>query len=342
MVIEQEKEVPYHGQKRRRVGVLLINHGTPDHPTYFAISRYLRQFLSDRRVVKRSRWFWLPILYLFILPFRPLISKEKYQRIWTELGSPFQIHHKNLLTNISNQLNQDANISYEVDYCMRYGNPSIDAAISRLSEKSLNHICCIPLFPQFSESMTGSIFQYVTQSLAKWTYIPGFSIEMSYHDHPKYIEVISDSIQKFWKERGRKNLLVMSFHSLPQKTLKQGDPYFCLCQKTARLIAENLGLNKDEYRVCFQSRFGREPWLQPYAQDVLKDLAESGHTDIDVICPGFSVDCLETVDEVAFELDEEFREYGGNQLSYIPALNDSKSAVELYIDLIKRFIADRF
>lgn len=332
--MKASNDTPYHDSTKRHA-IVLVNHGTPDSPTYFAVQRYLREFLSDPKVVKSPRWFWLPLLYLVILPFRPFLTKNKYQRIWTDQGSPFQIYHQSLVEALEKHLNQNKTDRYIVKYAMRYGNPSIKAVTDELLALKVNSISCLPLFPQYSESMTGSIFKRVTQLISRWIYIPKFNIKLGYHDQTVYIAAIAASIERYWSQNGRGEVLVMSFHSLPQKTLPKGDPYYCLCQKTGRLIAERLELTESDYKICFQSRFGREPWLQPYTQDTLFNLSKEGVINIDIVCPGFSIDCLETIDEIDFELQEELKEENIScQLNYIPALNDTKYAVELYADLL--------
>tara|TARA_Y100000991_G_C21968201_1_gene348011 strand:+ start:1060 stop:2076 length:1017 start_codon:yes stop_codon:yes gene_type:complete len=331
--MKEPKDIKYHTSGQRRA-IIFVNHGTPDAPSYFAVQRYLREFLSDPKVVKLPRCLWLPILYGFILPFRPFSSAVKYQRIWTADGSPFQLYHQSLTKHMSRLLNLLDDNQYIVRYAMRYGNPSLTDVIDSLSAEAVHSIDVLPLFPQYAESMTGSIFKKITETLSAWPYIPEFNIKLSYHDNHHYIDEIAKSIETYWQQAKQRNRLVISFHSLPQKTLKNGDPYYCLCQKTGRLIAEKLGLDKSEYDICYQSRFGREPWLQPYTQDVLLSLAENGHQEIDVVCPGFSMDCLETIDEVAYEFQELVEEQSTCQLNYIPCLNDSDAALRLYGHLL--------
>jgi len=303
-------------------GLLLINLGTPDAPTPPAIRRYLAEFLRDERVVDLSRLIWLPVLYGFILPFRPKRLAHAYGSIWTEQGSPLLAISRSIGAALGPQLSANAQTPVHVAIGMRYGNPSVASALDELVAKNVRRIVVLPLYPQYSASATASAFDAVWKWLAQQRWVPELRTITSYHDHPGYIEALANSVRAHWAKQGRTAHLLISFHGIPQRYVLSGDPYYCQCQKTGRLLAEALQLAPDDYSIAFQSRLGKEPWLFPYTDLHLPELAKRGIRRVDTICPGFSADCLETLEEVAIRYRELFATLGG-ELHYIPALNDS-------------------
>ena len=319
-----------HPQKK--TGVLLVNLGTPCQPTIFSVARYLRQFLSDKRVIQLSKLIWTPILYGIILPFRSRQSAKKYQSIW-QTDSPLRIHTQNLCQHLANELcSKDPSLM--VIHAMRYGKPSIEEAMTHLASKGCQSLIILPLFPQYSAVTSASVFDEVARVLKSHPYVPSLHFINSYHDHPSYIHAISQSLTQHWKTHGKGDHLLFSFHGLPQKQWQKGDPYHCLCQKTARLVAETLELSPDSYSVAFQSRLGPSQWLKPYTEDKIQTLAKQ-HPRLDVIAPSFLTDCLETLEEIQMEYQALFSASGGKKFSYIPALNDSKECVTCLVTLIQ-------
>ena len=322
-----------HGDKKK-IGVLIVNLGTPDEPTTSAVRRYLAEFLSDPRIVEIPRVIWWLILNLIVLNLRPQKSKDLYKKIWTKEGSPLLV----ISNNIVNKIKQSANISNRkdimIDLAMRYGNPSIDRALNNFQNNNIDKLLILPMFPQYSAATTASIFDKVTKIIGTWRNMPDIRFLSTYHDNPCYISACANKVSEFWKENTRSKKLVFSFHGLPQVNLHKGDPYHCYCHKTARKIAENLKLTKDEYIVTFQSRFGKQVWLQPYTDEVLKDLAEGGIDSVDVFCPGFLCDCLETLEEINMQSRENYILSGGKSFNYIPALNDSDDNIKSQVEII--------
>ncbi|HKI62747.1 MAG TPA: ferrochelatase [Mariprofundaceae bacterium] len=299
------------------VGILLTNLGTPDAPDTASLRRYLKEFLSDPRVVEQPRWLWWLVLNLVILNIRPARSAAAYRSVWMDRGSPLLVHSLDQQAGLQDVLGDDVN----VELAMRYGNPSIASAMEKLRDKGCTRILVFPLYPQYSATTTGSTFDAVAEQLVHWRRVPGLRMVDAYHDHPAYIGALSASVKKHWDEFGRPDRLLMSFHGIPQRYFDNGDPYPCMCRKTARLLAETLALKEGEWFVAFQSRFGREPWVSPYADATLKNWGAEGIGCVDVICPGFSSDCLETLEEIAVENRGYFIEAGGKELRYIPSLN---------------------
>jgi ferrochelatase len=320
-----------------RIGVLLVNLGTPDAPTKSALKRYLKEFLSDPRVVEPNfpRWVWWLILNGVILNIRPKRSAEAYASIWDEVGegSPLMAISKQQHQAIVDYFDQ-----HQVDIvpalAMRYGNPSIAHGLAELKAQHVDRLLVLPLYPQYSASTTASIFDAVTRELQSWRLIPEVRFINHYHDHPDYIQALARSVKQHWQQHGQPDQLVMSFHGVPQRYLHNGDPYHCECHKTGRLLGEELGLGTDQYRVTFQSIFGREEWLKPYTMEVLKALPGEGHKHVQVICPGFAADCLETLEEIAVENKGYFTDAGGEQFSYIPALNADADHIQCLSQLI--------
>lgn len=315
-------------------GVLVVNLGTPDAPTPRAVRRYLGEFLADPRVIEAPRWLWRTVLHGVILRIRPRPVAKAYRRIWTEAGAPLLTHSHALTEALRQRLGQSGDTPVELG--MRYGNPSIDEALERLRAARVRRLLVLPLYPQYSGTTTGATFDALAASLARWRWLPALRMVDSYHEHSAYIDALARQIRAHRDAHGRRRPLLFSFHGLPRRYLDAGDPYFCHCHKTARLVAERLDLADDAWAVAFQSRFGREPWLQPYTDEVLSRWPAEGIDEVDVCCPGFPADCLETLEEVAIGYRELFLERGGKELSYIPALNDS----EAHVTALQRILED--
>ena len=314
-------EPPFvHGQPAR-TAVLLCNLGTPEAPTPAAVRNYLAEFLSDRRVVEIPRLLWMAILHGVILRLRPAQSAAKYAKVWLPEGSPLRIWTEKQAKLLQGWLGQ-RNHYIKVRYAMRYGSASIASQLSALKAEGVTRILILPAYPQYCAATTASVFDAVYMWAQKTRTLPEMRFVNHYHDHPDYIAALAASVQRYWKKNGRPNRLVMSFHGVPQRTLTLGDPYFCECQKTARLLARQLGLGEDQFSVTFQSRLGRAQWLQPYTEPSLIALARAGVERVDVMCPGFTSDCLETLEEINMEGRAAFLNAGGKEFHYIACLND--------------------
>ncbi len=324
-----QAEPPHtHGQPAK-TGILLINLGTPNAPTRFELKRYLQQFLSDPRVVEIPRVLWWIILNFVILQTRPDESAKKYAAIWDNReGSPLLFHTEKQAKLLQGWLGERIRSPYVVDFAMRYGRPSIDSAMQRLHEQGCDRILCIPLYPQYAASSTASAFDAVFRHLLSRRNQPALRTVKHYHDDPGYIAALADKVQTYWQKNGRPDRLIMSFHGVPRYTLDKGDPYFCECQKTGRLLAEALALNDDQYQITFQSRFGRAEWVKPYTAATLAELGRAKTRRVDVFCPGFTADCLETLEEIAMEVKTVFLKAGGGEFHYIPALNEDSKWIE--------------
>ncbi len=334
----------FHHKRSDKIGILITNLGTPDHPTPKAVKRYLKQFLSDPRVVEVPKPIWWIILNLFILNTRPKASAKLYESIWTEQGSPMKRLTEDQLEALkkilSSQLDSETDNRIIVDYAMRYGSPSIESTLEKMQNEGASKILILPLYPQYASSTTGSTFDAMSQHFSKQRWIPETRFINGYYDNPLYIEACSQQIKTFWENHSRSQKLVLSFHGLPKFHLDKGDPYYCHCQKTARLIAEKLSLNDSDYITTFQSRFGRTEWLRPFTDETLKSLPLKSVYSVDVFCPGFSVDCLETLEEIQVENRSYFLGSGGNNYQYIPALNSSQEHIECLSSLILNNIDD--
>ena len=315
-------EPPYvHGQAAR-TAILLCNLGTPDAPTAPALRRYLGQFLSDHRVVEIPKPIWWLILHGIILRTRPAKSAAKYASIWTPEGSPLAMWTSKQAKLLRGWLGE-AGSNVLVRHAMRYGNPSIASQLDALKAEGATRILVLPLYPQYSATTTASVFDAVYSWAARTRNVPELRFVNHYHDDPGYIDALARTVQTHWKHHGPPDKLVMSFHGVPERTLMLGDPYHCECHKTARLLAEELGLPKTRYKVTFQSRFGKAKWLEPYTEPSLIQMAQSGVKSVDVVCPGFTGDCLETLEEISMEARHAFLEAGGKTFTYIECLNDS-------------------
>lgn len=322
---DRSDQMPGKADHRRScvAGVLLVNLGTPEAATTSAIRRFLAEFLLDYRVVELPRLLWWPLLRGFILPFRPRRLAQAYGHIWTPQGSPLMQTSIHQAEALHERLQERHHQSIPVALAMSYGKPSIAQGLSVLRRQGAQRIFVFPLFPQYSGTTTGAVFDAVFNNLRGQRWVPELRTINSYHDHPAYIGALTASVRTHWAERGRGEHLLFSFHGIPRKYVLAGDPYYCQCQKTARLLVDALQLKPDQYSVAFQSRFGTMPWVQPYTDAKIQELAASGVENLDVLCPGFAADCLETLEEVTLRYKADFLEAGGKQFSYIPALNDS-------------------
>ncbi len=320
-------------------GILLTNLGTPDAPTVGAVRRYLGEFLSDPRVVEFPRLLWLLILHGVILNIRPRRSAAAYAKVWTDKGSPLRVIAEKQAAAIEVALQEKIDGPVKVELAMRYGHPAIADALNSLRQANCTRLLVLPLYPQYSASTSASTFDAVADVLKGWRRVPQLRMVMDYHRHDVWIEAVACSIRDHWREHGRKQRLLMSFHGLPRRFLLNGDPYHCQCHASARLIAEKLVLADEDWQLVFQSRFGREEWLKPYCDHTLEELGRSGVTSVDVVCPGFSADCLETLEEIAIQNRDIFLSAGGDQYAYIPALNDRTDHIEALVGLIEQSLA---
>ncbi len=315
-------------------GILLVNLGTTQAPTRPAVRRYLAEFLWDPRVIEIARPLWWLILHGVILPLRPGKVARAYQSIWTDEGSPLLSISEHLSAALQQRLSERAVRRIEVALAMRYGQPSIASALQSLRERGMRRLLVLPLYPQYSATTTASVFDDIANVLRAWRWVPELRFIQHYHDHPGYIEALAASVRAHWQRHTRADKLLMSFHGIPKRYFLSGDPYFCECQKTGRLLAQALDLDDDQWRLSFQSRVGREEWLKPYTDKVLTAWGKEKLQRVDVICPGFSVDCLETLEEIAQQDRALFQSRGGGELAYIPALNDSPAHLDLLSDLL--------
>ncbi len=327
-------EPSYQHGTLSKIGVLLINLGTPDAPTAKALRPYLKQFLSDPRVIEIPRWIWWFILNGIILNTRPRKSAEKYAQIWMPEGSPLRVHTEHQAKLLARILEERIKPAPIVEFAMNIGNPSIADILRRMKERGCDRILVFPLFPQYAASSTGSAMDSLFSELKKMRNIPAIRTIKHFHDHPGYIAALAQNVRDYWAEHGKPDKLVISFHGVPRKTLDKGDPYHCECQKTGRLLAEALELDTEQYQVCFQSRFGNAKWLTPYTTVILKELGKLKTRRVDVVCPGFVSDCLETLEEIAIEGKKTFIEAGGQEFHFIPCLNEHKDWIKALSDMI--------
>jgi ferrochelatase len=322
-----------------RIGVLMVNLGTPDSPSYFAVQRYLRQFLGDRRVINTSRWIWLPLLYGVVLPFRPMRTVRNYRKIWMPEGSPLAVYSGRLASRVGAVLKARLGDGIRVELGMTYGNPSLAGAVTALQEQNAKKLLVLPLYPQYCSSTTGSVFDGTAKVLQRWRWLPETRFVNDYHRDPGYIGALTGSIESHWKRAGERSHLVFSYHGIPVDYVKEGDPYQAQAEATTRLVVARLGLAPGDFSHCYQSRFGSVAWLQPYTADTLKELAERGFRKLTVVSPSFAVDCLETLEEVAIEYRDKFLELGGENLSLVPCLNDDSRHAEALADIVQSQLA---
>ena len=316
-------------------GVLLTNLGTPDAPTPSALRKYLAQFLSDPRVIETPRWIWWFILHGVILRVRPRRSAKAYREVWTEAGSPLLAISEKQCMAIRSELDKDPGSPVRVDLGMRYGNPSIRSALEKLRACNVRKLVVLPLYPQYSAATTASTFDAVADVLKTWRHIPQVRMITSYHDNPGYIDALAESIRSHWAQSGKPDKLLFSFHGLPESYVLAGDPYADECRATARLVARRLFLDEDHWALSFQSRFGPRAWLQPYTDKLLQEWGGNGVGHVQVICPGFAADCLETLEEIKLQNRNFFLGAGGKTFSYIPALNDRPRHITALCDIIR-------
>lgn len=331
----------YHGpfpgsNQPETTGVLLVNLGTPDAPTTEAVRRYLAEFLSDPRVVEMPRLLWKLILHGIILRTRPARSAAAYQKIWTEQGSPLLRISQEQTAALQALLDQEAEQPIRVELAMRYGNPSIASGLEQLRKHNARRIIVLPLYPQYSATTTASTFDAISSELQKWRWLPDLEFISHYHNHKAYIDSLASSVREFWKLNKKPEKLLMSFHGIPQEYADAGDPYPDECRTTAKLLAERLELGADEWAITFQSRLGRKEWVKPYTDQTLKQWGDDKVKSVQVICPGFPTDCLETLEEIALENRELFIAAGGGDYSYIPALNSSPEHIQMLAEIIKQ------
>ena len=330
---------PYEHGLAGTTGILLVNLGTPDAPTPAAVRRFLAEFLWDPRVVEFPRLLWWFVLHGVILRFRPGRSARAYQKIWTDDGSPLLLYSQEIARALREQLKTRMPEPLHVALGMSYGTPSLKSALDQLHEAGVRRLLVLPLYPQYSGTTSASVFDAVTNELGNRRWVPDLRFISSYHDARGYIAAVADSIRDYRASYGAGDKLLFSFHGVPQQTLHDGDPYHCQCQKTARLVAESLQLNDDDWLVSFQSRVGRAEWLRPYTDETVAELAGGGIKNLDVICPGFATDCLETLEEIAMQNADIFTAAGGESLNYIPALNAGHDHVRFLARLVETNIA---
>lgn len=314
--------------------VLLINLGTPEEPTEQAVRTYLKEFLWDPNVVQLPRVLWWLILNGIVLKTRPRQSALAYQRVWTKDGSPLLSHSKKIMQGLQSFADDKYPNKYHFFLGMRYGSPSISSAISAMQDLGVDEITILPLYPQYATSSSKTAIEAAEKSLSQYIDKPPYRVINQYFDNPSYIFALANRTREHWEKIGRSAYLLMSFHGVPERTIRQGDPYYDHCKKTAELLAEELALNPADWSMAFQSRFGKAKWIQPYCLDTLQQLPNNGVVDIDVICPGFAVDCLETLDEIAIENKAIFLAAGGRSYHYIAALNDNQDHISALFSLL--------
>jgi len=320
------------------MGVLLVNLGTPDSPSYFAVQRYLREFLSDRRVIDTSRLFWLPLLYGVVLPFRPIRTVRKYRKVWMQGGSPLAVYSRRLAEKLEAVLQRRFADQVRVGLGMTYGNPSLTHAIGSLAEQNVEKMLVLPLYPQYCSSTTGSVFDRTGDVFRRRDWRPETRFVNGYFDDAGYIDALTASIQKHWAEVGEQSHLLFSYHGIPAVYVTEGDPYRAQSEATTRLVVSRLGLTPEQWSHCYQSRFGSVVWLQPYTEDTLKTLAKRGVRRATVVSPSFAVDCLETLEEIAIDYRDRFLELGGERLTLVPALNDDDRHAEILAAIAERHL----
>ena len=318
-----------------QTAVLLVNLGTPMAPTAKALRPYLAEFLSDRRVIDYPRWKWWPILHGVILRLRPRRSAHAYRRIWDAQGSPLRWRSEAL----ARALQAELGAGVRVALAMRYGAPAVMPTVAQLQREGVRRLLVLPLYPQYSATSTGSVIDAVADAMKAMRWPPELRFVNDYHDDPGHIEALAASIETWWARHGRGDRLLLSFHGIPERYVRLGDPYAEQCRTTARLLRERLKLDESQMLLSFQSRVGREAWLSPYTDTTVRQLAAEGVRQLDVACPGFAVDCLETLEEIAMQNRDFFIEAGGESLRYIPALNDGAEQVHSLAALVRRHLA---
>ena len=333
-------EPPHQHGTVSRTAILLVNLGTPDAPTPVAVRRFLKQFLSDPRVIEIPRALWLPILHGFILNTRPRNSARKYACIWSEDGSPLKVHTERQTRLLRGRFSLQVRSPITVDFAMRYGEPSIPATLARLRSEGCDRILVMPMYPQYSASTTASVLDEIAEYLRRVRNVPEVRMVKHFHDHPAYISALGHLVRDHWGQSGRPDKLIMSFHGLPRYTLTRGDPYHCECQKTARLLADELELAESHWQIAFQSRLGPAEWLKPYTASTLADCGRRGMRRVDVVCPGFVADCLETLEEIGIEGKGIFLGAGGKEFHLLPCLNEREDWIRSLAAIARQHLAE--
>jgi ferrochelatase len=330
---------PFDTNQPEKIGILLANLGTPDRPDAPAVRRYLAQFLHDWRVIEITRWLWCPILHFIILRTRPKKVAQIYQSIWWKEGSPLLVISQRQAQKLQQNLNQtQPQTPITIEVGMSYGNPSIPHALAQLKKQNAQKIIILPMYPQYSGATTASTFDAVFKELKKWRWMPELRLIRDYYWHPKYIQALAESVKKAWQEHSQPEKLVISFHGTPERFRTLGDPYYGQCKETATQLANALELTPDQWLLTFQSQFGNDPWIKPATDASLEKLAKEGTQTVDVICPGFSADCIETLEEIEQENREVFESNGGKTFHYIPALNDNETHIQCLTQLVQQHI----
>ena len=334
-------EPPYRHGTAPSTAVVLVNLGTPDAPTAPALRRYLKQFLSDPRVVEIPKPIWWLILNGIILNIRPKKSAAKYASVWMQEGSPLRVHTERQAKLVAGLLGERGH-QLTVTWAMRYGSPSISEVLSRVKADGATRILVIPMYPQYAASTTATVVDAAAAWMQKIRNQPEMRFVRNYHDNEGYLAALEKTVRKHWQingSLGKDDRLMISFHGLPKRSLDLGDPYFCECQKTGRLLAERLNLAPEQYKICYQSRFGKAEWLQPYTAPTLEAWGKQGIKRVDIICPGFVADCLETLEEIAMEGKADFLKAGGKEYHYIPALNEDDTWISTLCDLVEQHLS---
>ena len=319
------------------VGILLVNLGTPAAPTVTAVRQFLSEFLFDPRVVSLPRPLWWLILHGFILRIRPTRSLQAYQKVWLKDGSPLMVYSQRLSKKLPAELFKRTATPIHVELAMRYGEPSIAKAMQRFKKLDIERVITLPLYPQYSSTTTASVFDALASALTSEVKIPELCFIHHYYQHPAYLKALAQHIQQHWQNISRPDYLLFSFHGLPQSLIEQGDPYYQQCHATATSVAQLLQLEPQQWSIAFQSRFGKSPWCQPYCDQVLTSLARQGIKNLSILCPGFAVDCLETLEEIAIQYKELYLEAGGERFDYIPALNDTMAHIQALSEVILEY-----
>ncbi|EEX93015.1 ferrochelatase [Vibrio orientalis CIP 102891 = ATCC 33934] len=317
-------------QNNKKQGVLLVNLGTPDEATAPAVKRFLSQFLHDQRVVDMTRWLWCPILHGVILPIRAPKVAKLYQSVWTEEGSPLMVYSKRQVEKLK-QL-----VDMPVELGMTYGTPSLQTGVESLLAQGVEEVIVLPLYPQYSGTTTAAVSDGLTKAFKNIPVTPSFQFIRDYHDHPTYIKALAESVKRSWQEKGKGDYLLCSYHGIPKRYADNGDIYPQHCQRTTELLAKELGLTSEQIGMTYQSRFGREEWLQPYTDKTLEALPARGIKKLDIMAPAFSVDCLETLEELSEECRDIFIEHGGEAFTYIPCLNDDERHIQMMLEIVCR------
>jgi ferrochelatase len=317
----------------KKAGVLLVNLGTPTAPTASAVKTFLSEFLHDKRVVDLNRFIWCPLLHGVILPIRAPKVAKLYQSVWMDEGSPLMVYSKRQAAALHSFLN------VPVELGMTYGEPSIKSGIERLEAQGCDEIVILPLYPQYSRTTSAAVFDQIAKQYKSTPVLPNFSFVHNYHDHPLYIKALAESIRLSWEKKGKGDYVLCSYHGIPQRFVDNGDIYAQHCERTTELLAQELGLTPEQIGMSYQSRFGREAWLQPYTSETLTELTPKGIKSLDIISPAFSSDCLETLEELSEECKEIFMEAGGQKYTFIPCLNDDDLHIEMMADIVSQKIS---